>query len=83
MTKLNRNEYMDRLLEFAPKNCTEEEMDVIEQFCFRLFDENYHHVKEITVTDVYARLKNSTLFNDFCKQLERDGYIRIKTDDDE
>jgi t-SNARE complex subunit (syntaxin) len=36
---MNRNDFMNNLISHAPKNITENEMDVLEQFTFKLYDE--------------------------------------------
>ena len=38
-TKLTRDEFMKKLEDFYPKNLTDEQLDSLEQFCFKLFDE--------------------------------------------
>jgi len=35
---MKRSDFIDYLLQFAPGNITENEMDVLEQFAFKIFD---------------------------------------------
>jgi len=35
---MKRSDFIDYLLQFAPENITENEMDVLEQFAFKIFD---------------------------------------------
>lgn len=35
---MDRNEFMEYLAQYYPDNMTDEQLDGLEQFCFKLFD---------------------------------------------
>mgnify|MGYP003141596874 CR=1 FL=1 len=37
---MSRNEFINELMEFTPKNMSESQIDAIEQFCFGLYDDS-------------------------------------------
>ena len=50
---MKRSDFMDYILQFAPENITENEMDVLEQLAFKLFDgTELNELKELTNTTI-------------------------------
>lgn len=36
---MNRDDFMEKMAEHYPEDMSEEQLDALEQFCFKLFDE--------------------------------------------